>query len=1450
MAAVNKVIGDPADFKTSTVIPAVVTPSINVQKTSHVVPSTVVKIPYTQKSTKAPDVRNNVLRLPATSGPSQQCETWLPKNTKQVASTSFGSSSQASAVTHMNENCSAPSYVNNINTSTLFFPQIPSSSITQNYSASTPNGSSVEVSLNRSGSSGKYQSNHNPVSESSATPDSGIQSIGDSPRSLGPFVTPMPSPAEFASASSEVNESITESAKFEDFSDMPRLVPYHQIEEQTSTPTCSSNPDEAPQIVDATKSENEETGREEAIPKIAITPSVNVNDLVEQLLSHLGPEQRRQFADVIKSKSVEEFDKVKTVQSPPVLTAATVISEPTSANTVTNKQSSVTDGSVEEETWEAALDEATNQQHSGTVHSQHCEISSYTCDAYSVAKMEDKRWSHEKLENSKKDDEIAVLDNSGQQELCDDEVTATYVCHSRADGSEEETKKKKDEEGRGCRVDGVVNRVDDQGEEEDEDADDGSGNADMMSDVSNRGRLSECSAKERILELDLLDNDEQPAFHENTSNISNDSQSAVFTSVKHDECVDFKEEKKLVRKRRCSLKHEKIQGKKAKLKSTSETYEIFNNDRSVEMVSGTATSSMSQQLEKGKEELSSEDSLLDATPMPVLDAEGVTPVKTNELNDESRERLRCFRQKVKQRMNEQLNEIIKQVAKQFGELELQLGPRMRWDLPWYRLNWKEVAQRYITLAERNQQEKLAREKLIGVTSSKVHNLKKHIVKKATLKDDLPFLESASSSGLYSFEERLTSYKLIKNNVNIDIVPRIEQNICSCKSGSCEESDACSNRLIHMECDTNCPRGKYCSNHRFVKCEYVKLETFEQPLVGCGVGVRTSEPIEKGQFIYEFVGEILSAYSFNKRRKQYEGYNKCFALYLDNGYVVDAFFQGNITRSVDGQPRLGIFALRKINEGEELLLDYSVCSPMFNDMTSMCGFKYTGVAAKVHSSSNGKKKIKGAELRVLMRNFCNDLLVIFRSHGSVLKKPLSALQTSLNSLLSRTSIEKHDQLLLGMIENEIQRFFEVIAKHFERKKFEEMKAKVLVVKLRYVDRLKKYYEEIPPSFTEKPFYNRKKLHTHRILTATTDLSYLDCGVPVGSYDPDNITNLSLAEADSDCVRCICGITDDDGSMVQCDRCHFWLHDDCVYFSEPSKENVEFICDICKFGTKRIPAVDIPLRPQPDIKLAGCTYYRTLVNARNVQVRLNETYKIELKRLTEASKDVHLKTEGLTPILQNSKIVDIDFEASSFSRRDLRCFRVERLFVSPEGHKFVFGSHYARPHEVYCEPGRMFHKNELFATSMFDTLPLDAVVGRCLALEPRVYCLGRPKMPHYDEADVYFYEFQQTARNSRYFDKIPSRNHYYVNTGSHNFIYFPSPLKMERTFSVLLHSLFAFYFVLPFVLSPSGVNNRSLMLDSSSSSVGPVRSIIASPKKNKKNKAARLENLVQKLSAQST
>lgn len=49
--------------------------------------------------------------------------------------------------------------------------------------------------------------------------------------------------------------------------------------------------------------------------------------------------------------------------------------------------------------------------------------------------------------------------------------------------------------------------------------------------------------------------------------------------------------------------------------------------------------------------------------------------------------------------------------------------------------------------------------------------------------------------------------------------------------------------------------------------------------------------------------------------------------------------------------------------------------------------------------------------------------------------------------------------------------------------------------------------------------------------------------------------------------------------------------------------------CTKNLTSIPNVDIVLRPQPKIKFSGCVYYRTLVNSRGIQVRVNEAVYVE-------------------------------------------------------------------------------------------------------------------------------------------------------------------------------------------------------------------------------------------------
>ena len=107
--------------------------------------------------------------------------------------------------------------------------------------------------------------------------------------------------------------------------------------------------------------------------------------------------------------------------------------------------------------------------------------------------------------------------------------------------------------------------------------------------------------------------------------------------------------------------------------------------------------------------------------------------------------------------------------------------------------------------------------------------------------------------------------------------------------------------------------------------------------------------------------------------------------------------------------------------------------------------------------------------------------------------------------------------------------------------------------------------------------------------------------IGSYDHDRLVNLPATNREAiDCVRCVCGCGEEEGSMVQCDACQFWLHADCVQYAT----NEDFKCAFCTHRLTRTPAVDVPLKTTPDFAFANCTYFRALVNSRGLQVRLNE------------------------------------------------------------------------------------------------------------------------------------------------------------------------------------------------------------------------------------------------------
>ncbi|XP_059621985.1 histone-lysine N-methyltransferase ash1 [Phlebotomus argentipes] len=184
-----------------------------------------------------------------------------------------------------------------------------------------------------------------------------------------------------------------------------------------------------------------------------------------------------------------------------------------------------------------------------------------------------------------------------------------------------------------------------------------------------------------------------------------------------------------------------------------------------------------------------------------------------------------------------------------------------------------------------------------------------------------------------------NYKKIRTNVYIDVKanPRTDQPSCSCNpSTGCGED--CLNRVVYTECNSeSCPCGDKCQNTKIQKHEYSPgLERYMT--ANKGWGVRTRLPIKKGNFILEYVGEVVTEREFKERMATlYVRDTHHYCLHLDGGLVIDGHRMGSDGRfvnhscapncemqkwSVNGLPRMVLFAARDIKAGEELTYDYN------------------------------------------------------------------------------------------------------------------------------------------------------------------------------------------------------------------------------------------------------------------------------------------------------------------------------------------------------------------------------------------------------------------------------------------------------------------------------------------------------------------------------------------------
>ncbi|CAI6088180.1 unnamed protein product [Clonostachys chloroleuca] len=157
--------------------------------------------------------------------------------------------------------------------------------------------------------------------------------------------------------------------------------------------------------------------------------------------------------------------------------------------------------------------------------------------------------------------------------------------------------------------------------------------------------------------------------------------------------------------------------------------------------------------------------------------------------------------------------------------------------------------------------------------------------------------------------------------------------------ACGEDSDCINRATKMECsvdDGNCGGG--CQNQRFQRREYARVSVIKTEKKG--FGLRADYSLHVNDFIYEYIGEVINEPTFRRRMMQYddEGIKHFYFMSLNKSEFVDATKKGNLGRFcnhscnpncyvdkwvVGEKLRMGIFALRDIQAGEELVFNYNV-----------------------------------------------------------------------------------------------------------------------------------------------------------------------------------------------------------------------------------------------------------------------------------------------------------------------------------------------------------------------------------------------------------------------------------------------------------------------------------------------------------------------------------------------